>query len=242
MTPTIETGKRAAMLATVGGIGATAALLIAASHTSADRNGFALSLSYVMAKKLWEIATAGVVWAGIFNWLFEKWIWRFSLLQGWLVKIPDLSGVWQGISESRYFKNRDGSFQAIPIEVTIDHRFDRIIYTQKNMHNAKEGGTTSKAVVVDLSTDENDVCTLAVIYRNLPRPRDISNDAPESYSANTRPHDGCMLTTLDRPVKERNVTVQWTLSGEYWTNKSRCQDHQDPGTTGVLNLRWRRRL
>src|ERR1700733_2428689 len=133
MTSTIETGKRVAMLATVGGIGATVALLIAASHTSADHSGFVLSLDYTGATNLWKIVTAGVFWATIFNWLFETWIWRFSFLQGWLVKVPDLSGVWIGTSESRFFKDKDGNYQAINLEAKIDHRFEKIIYTQAGL-------------------------------------------------------------------------------------------------------------
>jgi len=235
MTPTIETGKRVTMLATVGGIGATVALLIAASHTSSDHQGLALSLDYAGAKNLWEIATAGVFWAAIFNWLFETWIWRLSLLQGWLIKVPSLSGVWTGTSESRFFKDRNGKYQNIQIEANIDHRFDRIIYTLASL------GTTT-ALAVDLSTDENGFCTLTVVYHNLPQTRRAAEGAPQDLADNVREHYGCARMTLSRPPKERKATRSWTLQGTYWTDKSRFQDYEDRGTTGMLDLRWNRPL
>jgi hypothetical protein len=235
MTSTIETGKRVAMLATVGGIGATVALLIAASHTSGDNQGFALSLDYTGATKLWEIATAGVFWAAIFNWLFETWIWRLCFLQGWLVKVPDLSGVWTGTSESRFFKDKDGNYQTISIEASIDHRFDRIIYTQAGLGK-------NAALAVDLSTDENGFCTLTVVYHNLPQTRKAAADASEDLAENVREHYGCACLTLSRPPKQRTVSAQWALNGAYWTDKARSKQDEDRGTTGVLDLHWNRHL
>jgi nucleoid DNA-binding protein len=50
MTPVIETDKRVAMLATVGGIGAVVALLWAAG----EGNGLSLAINVKSAKTLWE--------------------------------------------------------------------------------------------------------------------------------------------------------------------------------------------
>ena len=225
MTPTIETDKRVAMLAIIGGIGATVALLIAASRN----NGFTLSLDPTGVKSLWEVVTAGVFWATIFNWLFEKWLWRLSILQGWLIKVPELSGDWEGTSESRFFKDKNGAFQSITVSAHIEHRFDRIIYTQKGL-------ALSTALVADLSTDENGACTLTVVYYNHPQPAGINGSVSESLATNIREHYGCARMVLNRPPKERTAIQAWTLRGNYWTSKSRFLDHEDRGTTGVIEL------
>lgn len=235
MTPTIETGKRVTMLATVGGVGATLALLIAASHTSNGHQGLTLSLNYAGAKSVWEIATAGVFWAAIFNWLFETWIWRVGFLQGWLIKVPNLSGVWIGTSESRFFKDENGKYESIDIQAIIDHRFGRIIYTQTSL-------SITIALAADLSTNENGVCTLTVVYHNLPQTRTAAEDTSEELAENVREHFGCARMTLNRPPKQRKATKSWRLQGSYWTNKSRFHNSEDCGTTGVLDLRWNRPL
>jgi hypothetical protein len=209
------------MLATTGGISAVIALLAAAHHN----NGYNLSLDFSGIKSFWGIVTAGVLWAGIFNWLFEKWVWRFGFLQGWLIKVPDLSGIWVGVSESHYFKTNDGSFERIDIEVNIAHQFDRIVYTQ-------QGDAKIVALTTDLSKDESGFCELTVVYYNPPQ---IAN------SPNTREHYGCVRLRLYKPPKERTTSGSWQLKGEYWTSKSRFPDREDRGTTGIQELSWLRR-
>jgi hypothetical protein len=213
------------MLATIGGIGATATLLIAASHNT----GLTLSLDLGSAKSLWEIVTAGVFWATAFNWIFEKWLWRLSLLRVWLIKVPDLSGRWEGTSESGFFKEKERG-EKIPISACIDHRFDRIIYTQKSI-------TDSIGNAVDLSTDENGFYSLTVAYYNIPQP--AADHAPGQLTDHSREHNGCSRMVLWRPPKERKATQKWTLKGSYWTDKLRSLDHEDRGTTGKLELHWK---
>ena len=228
MTSIVDTGKRAAMLATVGGIGAIAAILVLAGQKGLPP----LSLDERTVKLLWGLATAGVFWATVFNWLFEKWIWRLSILQGWLVKVPDLSGTWKGTSESRYFKNSNGAFQKIEISVRIDHRFDRIVYTQ-------QGVTTSRAFVADLSVDGNGFYTLVVAYENPLQPNAMEHVAANAeFADNVRDHCGCARMILKRPPEQRAVTRNWELSGHYWTNKRRSPNSDDRGTWGVLELWW----
>ena len=215
------------MLATVGGVGSTVALLIAAGHAT----GFTLSPDLKSAKSLWEIVTAGVFWATAFNWLFEKWLWRLNILREWLIKVPDLSGTWEGISESRFFKDQ-GGFQRIGMSAYIEHNFDRIIYTQI-------GESNSTALAADLSTDENGLWTLTVVYYNHPQPSAAAAAGTITVSANIREHYGCERMLLSRPPKSKAATPAWTLCGNYWTNKSRFLDHEDRGTTGLLELHWK---
>ncbi len=229
MTPTVEMGKRVGMLATIGGIGAAIALLVAASH----HGGLNLSFDVRTVKTLWAIVTAGVFWAVLFNWLFEKWIWRLNILQGWLVKLPDLSGDWEGISESRFFKDENGAFLVIPMAAQIEHRFDRIIYTQKGLSD-------TFALAADLSTDENGVFTLTVVYYNPPAPGEGRNGLSKVLTDNIREHFGCARMNLTRPRKERGATQAWALNGAYWTNKSRFLEREDRGTTGIIELHWKR--
>ena len=230
MTPTIDTGKRVTMLATIGGIGAVVTLLVA-SHVTGRTFELTIAPDFEGLKKLWVFATAGVFWAAIFNWLFEKWIWRISLLQGWLTKVPDLSGIWKGRSESRFFKDKNGQYCAIDLEATIDHRFDRIIYTQ----SAK---SHTIALAADLSTDENGFCRLTVTYENLAQPTALRQGGVAECDANTRPHFGCALMTLHRLPKGNKKTAAWTLQGFYWTDKARVAGSDDRGTTGVMELHW----
>jgi len=247
MAPTIETGKRVTMLAVVGGIGATVALLIAASHNSSAHREFALSLNYTGAKIIWEIATAGVFCAAVFNCMFVIWIWRLSPLQGWLIKVPVLSGVWAGTCESGFFKDENGRYRKIEIEATIDHRFDQIIYRESDHRFDKivyrePGLSEATAFAVDFRADENGEFILTIIYHNVPQSHDAAEYDPKAAGYNIRKHDGCARMTLARPPRQRQATSFWTLHGNYWTNKSRFEDHEDRGTTGLMELHWKRSL
>jgi hypothetical protein len=149
--------------------------------------------------------------------------------------VPDLSGVWIGTSESRFFKDKDGNYQAINLEAKIDHRFEKIIYTQAGL-------SKSTALAVDLRTDENGFWTLTVVYENLPQTKKSGEGASEELAENVSEHHGCAIMMLSRPHKERSISAQWTLNGAYWTDKLRPKHSGDRGTTGVLDLRWSRRL
>jgi hypothetical protein len=235
LTPTIDTSKRAAILATIGGIGALVAFVLLARNSG----GITLSASSAGAKTVWELATAGVFWATLANWFFEKWLWRLRWLQGWIVKIPDLTGIWEGSSESRHFKDKNASFQNMPISVEIDHRFDRIVYTQR-------GFGINRAFVADLSVDENGSYALVVVYLNT---QQISGEAADpELAANAREHYGCARMVLERPLGQRTATRDWRLIGTYWTDKQRAtlDDHGNPnlndkGTWGKLDIQWKSR-
>ena len=85
------------------------------------------------------VASAAAAVMG-FHFVFEKWLWRWPLLRGRLVCFPDLTGTWFAKSHSVSFDSRHYSV------VTIDHRFDRLIY---NAIRINEDGTLASELVTE---------------------------------------------------------------------------------------------
>jgi hypothetical protein len=179
------------------------------------------------------IVTAGGFPAAVLSWLFENYGWRYPIFQGWLVKVPDLSGVWEGTSISDVFKDeKTGRPQSIPMTATIDHRFDNIVYIQ-------EGQTKSNVLAADLIVDAKGIWTLTVTYDNFEQGANIQRrEQNPELAVNSRPHKGTHMLTLSRPLNEKKASKNWKLDGAYWTNKERKEGTNDRGTTGTLHLEW----
>ena len=51
-----------------------------------------LSIDWEAVKKLPDAFSIFV----ILSFVFTKWIWRLPIFKGWLVRVPDLQGTWDG--------------------------------------------------------------------------------------------------------------------------------------------------
>jgi hypothetical protein len=232
MTATVERSVQISVFSTIGGIGAAASLLWMAAH-----GGIEFGVSLKTAKAIAGIVTAGGLPAAVLSWLFEKYGWRYAVFQGWLVKVPDLSGIWEGPSISNYFKDSEtGRPQRVDLTATIDHRFDEIIYTQKAL-------TESVVLAADLTVHSKNRCELIVCYENYEQEVDLKQiKVDPKYAENSRSHKGTHILTLSRPAGEKKASTKWTLAGPYWTDKERTKGSSDKGTTGKVNLTWKSSL
>lgn len=231
MTTTIARSTQVSIFSTIGGIGSAISLMWLAAH-----GGVELCFSMKCAKTIAGIVTAGGFPAAVLSWLFEKYGWRHPIFHGWLVKVPDLSGIWERTSKSAYFQDDARQAQSIPMTATIDHRFDDIIFTQ-------EGQTKSIGWAADLTVDSKDTWTLIVTYDNYPQGADLERmNRNPALARNSREHRGTHVLTLHRPLHQKKVSESWELDGEYWTDKERSPGSGDHGTTGTLHLKWVRPL
>jgi SMODS-associating 2TM, beta-strand rich effector domain len=165
---------------------------------------------------LWSLAgKVTLVW-GVFVFAFEKWIWRWPLSQHiGLVKSPDLTGTWRGQLHSETFGTTDD------VTVSIRHSLSELIFV---LATPAAINTSQAAALRFMNRD----FVLFVLYDSQPRGKDA---APE-----TRPHTGALRLTFYQGSKR--PSRQWTLSGDYWTNKGRGSSPTDRGTTGSLELQW----
>jgi hypothetical protein len=154
---------------------------------------------------------------------FEKWMWRWKILRERLVRFPDLSGVWLARWDSIAFQSEHRSL------VTIEHDFDHIVCTSTR-RNA-EGETISESVSISCQLQYNEQTKrieLSVVYRNNPG---LSAD----QARHGRPHNGCAHLQL---VDGELDVADWSLSGDYWTNKPWPGADGRGGTRGRLTMHW----
>jgi hypothetical protein len=186
----------------------------------------------------------------LFRFAFEKFLWRWRVFRGWLVRFPDISGTWYAQSESRTFRTE---FRSV---VTIDHRFDRLIY--KEFRAIESNGAVRIVSMSQVRTwslervEQGDSVHLFVIYNNEPgQDRDKAK-----YGAT---HCGCVALDL---LNEKEPRTAWLLRGIYWTTKpwvplegvrESCKSPTDcrnilamlsarqvGGTQGKIVMRWQK--
>ncbi len=211
MSRLIETKTLLKMLAAIAGIAVVVHLAIITS----------LGRQLHSFKDYWELATSGGTVTVIFYLAFSRWFWKNSLFQGWLIKLPDLTGTWLG-EEISYTFTEDSPNSVC---VSIDHEFEKMTFT------ARHKGSENTVLAAQLAKDDVSNCVkLIVTYEN----RRVGQG-----SRHTSPHLGCYVMTLKRPKNEKSATEQWKLEGDYWTNKSRqTSDPKDYGTHGTICVRW----
>ena len=208
MTRMIDKAKLIWLLAFASGIAVLTHILILSTN-----GGVGLRV-----KDLWQLATSGVSTASIADFAFERWLWKWGLLQGWLVKFPNISGTWDSVSYSKTFQSQHAA------KVTIKHEFEKISYTARTAHSM------NSAINAQLMKSPNGQTMLVVVYHN-----DIIGEEAE----HTAEHYGCCRLTLERPQGEKLPTSNWILRGEYWTTKVRDRT-QERGTVGSIVLTWQR--
>lgn len=141
-----------------------------------------------------KVVTTDVLLVGI----FMKWLWRWQLLQGWLVPFPDLNGTWQGHIQTNW-KDAEGRTPGpIPTILTIKQTFGRMSCVMRTgemeSHSYLEGFCIDK---------EAQIRRLCYSYTSKPK---------AALRSRSTPHDGTMLfNIIGTPVRK--------LEGEYWTQR-----------------------
>jgi SMODS-associating 2TM, beta-strand rich effector domain len=191
--------------------------------------------------KIWQFVASGGFLAGIYCWLFERWLWKCPWLQGWLVRFPNMQGTWVGViipeTKAMQASSSQGSSakktwweqeKVVPVHVTILHQFDRLTFTAK--HPNSENTTRTAQLEYREISDET---ALYVVYHNVP---------DDSNAANAAAHDGCNELKFRNDGRSKSATIKWELKGKYWTDKPRDKNNlSDRGTWGRFVVHWESR-
>lgn len=165
-----------------------------------------LSINWEAIKKLPDVVTLFV----IVRFGFTRWMWRWKIFKGWLVRVPYIQGTWAGDLQSTWVNPKTG--QGIPplkMILVVRQTFSTMSCTMFT----QESESYSRAAQI-AAEKESGAITLSYNYTNRSR-ADIRHRSPI--------HDGA--------AHLRVVTLpQRMLEGEYWTG--RC-------TTGTMKLEFR---
>lgn len=135
-------------------------------------------------------AVAGIV--------FVKWIWRWKILQGWLIKVPDLQGTWHGQLKSDWIDPQTGKgIDPIPMLLVIKQNFSNIQVTLMTKES------TSYSTTADINTMSGDDLYLTYNYTNRPKATIRDRSAI---------HDGAAILKI---IKNPEPCFE----GEYWTSR-----------------------
>lgn len=159
--------------------------------------------------QIWAFVAGGGTFAGIYVWLFEKYLWKWPLLHGWFVRFHNLNGTWLGILEPRTkamqpgistgsgtslktdrpIQSADSSIpewarnrRVLPVRVTIEHEFDQLTFTAFHPNSTN---TTLAQQLVYVNTSKR--TRLYVVYSN-----ERSNPTEEHAAS----HEGCCELNL----------------------------------------------
>jgi len=154
-----------------------------------------------------QVVTADLLLVAVFT----RWLWRWRVLQGWLVPFPDLNGTWQGYIETDW-QDPNGSTNAlVPAILTIKQNFGRISCVMRT--SEMESHSYVEGYCIDKDAQVRRLC---YAYRSTPR---------TALRSRSTPHDGAvLLDIIGDPVHG--------LRGEYWTQRK---------TTGSVTLAFRTR-
>ncbi|MEO0790660.1 MAG: hypothetical protein AAFY36_18490 [Bacteroidota bacterium] len=179
-----------------------AAYSAAVLFSAAWLKGFDLRNFVDLVKLVPVVATAdGILW-----FIFVQWLWKWSLLQGWLVVFPNLNGTWKGCIQTDW-KDENGDTPApIPAILTIKQSFRRVSGVMRT------GEMQSFSYAEGFRIDE-DAQIRRFCYSYTSRPSSVLRER-------STPHDGTILFDIvGKPVSK--------LTGEYWTQRK---------TTGSISL------
>lgn len=137
--------------------------------------------------------------------IFTRWIWRWSILQGWLIKCPDLQGTWKGVLRSDWINPETGKgIDPIPVILVVRQNFSSIKCTLMT----RESTSYSTTADINVMHGGEDLY-LAYSYTNRSKAT-IRDRSPI--------HDGAATLKINKKAK--------ALEGEYWTSrKTRGEMH-----------------
>lgn len=132
--------------------------------------------------------------------LFNLWIWRLNLLQGWFVKRPHLWGKWS-VSIKPEWINPESGKKMEPIEASF-----AITQTYFGLHIRMESSQSSGELLhASLVAQDDGNFRVAGIYRNEPK----LSERPKSAI-----HYGSFLLNVMGPPNSPTG-----MSGHYWTDR-----------------------
>jgi hypothetical protein len=141
--------------------------------------------------------------------LFDRWLWRLSVLRNWFVRRPDLSGTWQARIVSNWVDPVTGNkIQPIDCYMSIWQTYSSISIRLITSESASE------SIGSEILSFQDGIFRVAAVYRNEPR-QQIRDRSPIHYGAMLLQCAGYKPTTV---------------AGSYWTDRN---------TNGEIELRNR---
>ena len=129
---------------------------------------------------------------------FVRWCWRWKVLRGWLIKLPDLQGTWRGELRSDWVNPATGQgVPPIPICIVIRQTFSSIGITLMT----QESSSYSTAAEINTLYGDPQLC-LSYTYTNRPK---------ATLRNRSQIHDGAAILKI--------VSSPRSLEGEYWTSR-----------------------
>jgi hypothetical protein len=128
--------------------------------------------------------------------VFEKFVWRWHLLRGWLVTRPDLQGTWKARLVSNFASN--GSPTEKVVYAVVRQSLTSLtlrLYTDK---------AKSASIASSLYVDGGDLFTLSISYQNVPDVEQRNGDSEIHYGA-------ALFRDID--------WVNRVIKGHYWTDR-----------------------
>jgi hypothetical protein len=165
--------------------------------------GTPLAINWEAVKKLPDAFTIFV----ILSFVFTKWLWRLPFFRGWLVRVPDLQGTWDGEFQSTWKDPETNTgIPARRMILVIRQTFHSISCTVFT----EESQSFSRAAQI-AGEDDSGAVSLSYNY---------TNRSKATLRGKSPIHDGAAhLRVVSVPKR--------LLEGEYWTG--RC-------TTGQMKL------
>jgi hypothetical protein len=159
--------------------------------------------------KPFSVVVAAMVAIGV---AFDKWVWRWPILRGWLVKRPDIRGTWlvalKGDWENPETKEKIHTITCYMVVRQTLSTLSMRLMTQQS---------SSALITGKIFTEDDGYYRVATIYRNEPK--------LEIRGVRSEIHYGAFVLDI-------HGTPPNSLSGNYWTDRK---------TTGRINLSNRKK-
>jgi hypothetical protein len=130
---------------------------------------------------------------------FDRWLWKISLLHGWFVKRPYISGTW-AVEIRSTWTNHDGGTATAPI---MGYMAIRQTYSSLSLR-LMTSEATSQAITASVSAGDDGTYNVAAVYRAVPGAT-VRDRSPIH-------HGGLLLEVLDRSPD--------VITGTYWTDRA----------------------
>ena len=150
--------------------------------------------------KAFKEIPAAIGYFGIIAFVFTEWLWRIPILQGWLVRIPNLNGTWKGTLQTNW-KNPETGEQPGPIDALLVIK--QSLFKISCVQMTKESKSWSRAASIDIDND-NQIKILNYVYSNSPRI--VVHDRSKA-------HDGA--SSLEVITNDHRKLI-----GKYWTDRN----------------------
>ena len=143
--------------------------------------------------------------------IFCKYLWKFNILKGWLIKIPNINGTWEGFILSDWVDPITGKTPSkIPVILSIKQSLLNISCVMRTQEMISRSINCS----YNINQDEQ-LLQLTYIYLSTPH---------QNIQERSRQHHGAIIFDIAE-LEDKKIK----LFGNYWTGRK---------TTGKIDLEY----